>query len=492
MPDRVVQSIGWRGVLLAMIRDARTSLFAGLRLVLVLAVLLEAPVFASSSEPSQASAAIQDERTKPFPDYGLTLTLPVEFTGLKDGPTKGEQVKGDWRVKLNGASLTILLYVAPIKDYGFSEPEDVSDIVLANMRDPNGGDPSFGYEKTLLAPGPFGFAPYGAIGYGPVHKKDSTETTGTMFVLGGLLKEYGYSLEVHAKPVLTEEDVKIVLEFLKKGVVYKGDVRVNKWTDAEAKARWVRDAPQATHKKLEPFLRTEHYIILTNSSGGKEFGKKMEECYAAIRAMYPFEEVPGRKLMPVFLFRTPDEYYDYFVKVAENTREQAERSKGHAWRDYYATWYEAPNDPVHIHEGTHQIFKNRLRLPGGGSWFQEGVAQYMSTKRNDRNVTARLVKNKKHLPLTDFIKVKSLLFSQPKGDIKGGDEAADQYMQAALFIEFLHESKWGKAKFQDGIRALGLAPPSNVQGVDRAFNAVYGTDIAGVETQWVEYCKTRK
>ena len=28
-------------------------------------------------------------------------------------------------------------------------------------------------------------------------------------------------------------------------------------------------------------------------------------------------------------------------------------------KNFYATWYEAPKDPVHIHELTHQLFKNR-------------------------------------------------------------------------------------------------------------------------------------
>jgi hypothetical protein len=437
-----------------------------------------------------SSAGALDPLVKDFPEYGLTLTFPAQLTELKDGPTKSDQLKGDWRAKLNGANITVLLYVAPSAEYGFTEPEDVSDIVLANMRDPGGGDPSFGYEKTLLVPGAFGFAPYAAIGYGPVHKKDSTEITGTLFVLGGLLKENGYSLEIHTKPALSGADARVILDFFKKGIAYKGDVRVSKWTDAEAKERWTRDAPEATHKKLEPIYRTEHYIILSNSSGAKDFGKKMEECYAAIKKVYPFEEVPGRKLMPVFLFRNADEYYDYFVKVAKTTKEQAMRSKGHAWRDYYATWFEATNDPVHIHEGTHQIFKNRLRLPGGGSWFQEGVAEYMSTRPNDRNVAARLVKTKKHVPLEELVQVQSLLFSA-KEDAKGGDAAGDQYKEAALFIEFLHESKWAKPKFQDAIHALGNAAANNVPSIDRAFNALYGKDIAGVEAQWIEYCKKR-
>ena len=462
---------------------ARTIGFASI----VLAAISSASISRCTIDPAF------DDHVKAFPDHGLTLTLPAQLTEITDAKWEGDQIKGGWRAKLGSASVTIWLYILPDAEFGFSEPEDVSDIALANMRKPDGIDPSFGYEKTLLVSGPFGFAPYAAIGYGPVHKKNSTEFTGTMFVMGGLLKDHGYSLEVHTTPALSDEDIKVVLEFFKKDVAYKGDVRVYKWTDAEAKARWMHDAPTSAQKKLEPIVRTEHYIVLSDSQSAKDFGKKMEECYAAIRKMYPFEEVPGRKLMPVFLFRTQDEYVEFFANIAKITKEGAARSKGHAWRDYYATYFEATNDPVHIHEGTHQIFSNRLRLQGGGSWFQEGVAEFMSTKPNDRNVTARLVKTGKHMPLAKFVTVESLLDTSKKDDVKGRDDDADnQYQQAAFFIEFLHESKWSKDKFQNVVHAIGNSAPNNTQSIDRAFQSALGKDIAGVEAQWVEYAKNRR
>ena len=52
--------------------------------------------------------------------------------------------------------------------------------------------------------------------------------------------------------------------------------------------------------------------------------------------------------MPVFLFKTPDDYYAFYVKKHGVTLEEAKRSAGHASADYYATWYESPTDPTHI------------------------------------------------------------------------------------------------------------------------------------------------
>src|SRR5262249_35906399 len=133
---------------------------------------------------------------------------------------------------------------------------------------------------------------------------------------------------------------------------------------------------------------------------------------------------------------------------------------------------------------------NRLRLSGGGSWFQEGVAEYMSTIRNDRTAMAHLVRKRKHTPLAEFVKIESLLFS-PKDDPKGGGEAEASYTLAALLIELLGERAWGKDKLLEFVHTVGLAPPNNVPAIERAVKKVYGTDLAGLETEWVEYCKKR-
>jgi hypothetical protein len=262
----------------------------------------------------------------------------------------------------------------------------------------------------------------------------------------------------------------------------------------------LRDAPGELHEDFTKGLkkkstakkfvtRTDHYVILTNSSSGKLFAKAMEKNYQTIAKTFPFVEVKGRRLMPVFLFRTPDQYYDFYVNVTGATREKAEKSKGHAWKDYYATWYESPTDSVHIHESTHQIFGNRLRLGGGGSWFQEGVAEYIETSDNDRNEVARLVKKGEHTPLQDFFQLQSLLHSSGE-DVRSGSKAGDNYKQAALFIEFLRESKFGQGKFESFLYTVGNLP-RNSDLLEAAFQDIYGVSIDGLEEEWQAYCKKR-
>jgi len=69
--------------------------------------------------------------------------------------------------------------------------------------------------------------------------------------------------------------------------------------------------------------------------------------------------------------------------------------------------------------------------------------------------------------------------------------AADAYKQAALLIEFLRESKWGKDKFQTFIHTVGLVPRGKLPAIEAAFRKVYECDLATVEAKRVEYCKKR-
>ena len=190
--------------------------------------------------------------------------------------------------------------------------------------------------------------------------------------------------------------------------------------------------------------------------------------------------------------RDSDQYYAFLGKAIGWSVEQARRSGGVAFGDLYTTWYEAPGDPVHIHEATHQIFANRLFLGGGGSWFQEGVAEFMSSTENERGEAAHAVKKGKHVPLSKFVTLESLIFSNPTSERDSSDDTAgNQYKQAALFIEFLNKSKFGKGKFLAAIDAFGAAPRNNVGAIQAAAQRVYGTDIAGLEKQFGEYCKKR-
>ncbi len=462
-------------------------------------------VLVSLGAPSPRSESLEfadlDLRIDPPPLEGLAFSaeVPQAITSTEEEQQGlADSLHGLWTGKLGESEVAVGVYLYDELNPSINEPGDVSDEAVADLRELDGSWVEVGawYE---------GGARYG---YAPLVKVVEAEwapgegrASGAQFLLAGLLTSKGYVLHVRCDPVLDGGDRKVLLKYFRTGIHYDGPERDADWTQEEAKERWIRDMPESMHEDFlfqlskpkfakKAVIRTENYIVLTNSSSGKNFAQQLEENYEEIRATFPFEEVEGQRLMPIYLFRTRGQYKQFFAQIAGISLERAGKSGGHAWRDYYATWYEAPGDPVHIHECTHQIFHNRLGLGGAGSWYQEGVAEYMETADNERNTAARLVKKGEHTPLAEFVTLKSLLHSSKDG-VKGGSAAGQHYKQAALLIEFLRESKFGKGKFTDFIFTMGRIPRNDEEAIEAAFRRIYGLGFEGMDAEWQEYCERR-
>lgn len=452
------------------------------------------PSPAAAPSPAPAAVAVADDvPTDSLRLDDLDLDLRAPPLEERAAGRTGGQVRARWDGRLGDSRVSVQLRLLPREAFGIEEPDDVTSLGVGHMRESlEAAGKAFDALSSDWLEGRFGLTPYAHLVRGA-----EVELSGTLrkpvsdhFQLGFLIPSHGCAIEVACAPPLDEAGAKALRGYLSGAVRWSGPVRDAEWTDDECDERWNLHAPESAREDFKKPIRTKHYVILTNSSGGKLFAKKMEENYKKIRKVFPFDEVEGRRLMPVFLFRTNHEYYAFCEAVAGWSKGQAAASKGHAWKDYYATWYESPNDPVHIHEATHQIFANRLRLGGGGSWFQEGVADYMDSRPNDRNVVARHVEEGEATPLRDFIQLQSLLYSSGT-DSRTGDRAHDHYTQAGLLIEFLRESRFGKDRFQDFVHAVGRVPRGDVAEIDAALRSVYGVDVDGLEAEFRAYCKKR-
>ncbi len=455
------------------------------------AVVFATPWVAAAVTPQEAAAQAHEVE---LPELHLSLTLPP-MEGLRETLQASGLQRGRWGGTSGHFQLEISLLCLELP---FSEPGDVTELVVDNLREQS----DFVVSRQSFFQGKYGLASFASLVEADLRAEGRTDAVGAQYLLGCLLEKGGYVVLVECRPRPDEALHARLLEFLEKGISYAGKQRDPGWSLEEIQERWRRDVPEELHadflKALEKkstlkdaVLRTDNYIILTSSSGGKSFAKQMEENHAEIAKLFPFADVDGQRLMPVFLFRTPDEYYAFYVKVAGVTLEAAKRSKGHAWKDYYATWYEAPGDPVHIHEATHQIFKNRLRLSGGGSWFQEGVAEYVESSKNERNEVANLVKRGRHTALREFFALKSLLYSSEEERKTGGSEAGDHYKQAALLIEFLREGPLGEELFTDFLLSVGKAPRNDLPKIEELVRRVYGLSLEELDAQFQEYCKER-
>lgn len=456
-----------------------------MKLIAILSLALCTLTLSASAQEGLGKVTIEE--------YELTF----DFSGMpglsavSDGHS--EQVKGIWRGKVGRSQVFMTLFLLSKKRFGFGEPMDVTRLVEGNKsRQSKGDGPRFAFDETRNLPGNFGVTPYGSMGMQTGYT--GTKATSQFFVLGGLLPEAGYALEIQCTPTLDKESRKLLDAFLAEGVTYSGEQRDPRWTEDEAQARWQSDAPDSLLEKSKlQILRTKYYLIFTNVGKGtaRGFGKKIDEAYETIKKLYPFEDIEGQRLLPLFLFQTKDQYVEWCVKNLGWTAQSARASGGVATGDVYATHHQAPGASVHIHEATHQIFGNRLHLRGGGSWFQEGVASYIDRQGSALSQIKSKAKGKKLIPLRKFFVIRSMLYSAENG-VKGDSGAGSSYNQAASVVEFVRHSKFTKSKFHEYIHGIGAVPRGDLPAIEKVLQHLWKVDIEGFEAEYLKYWSKRK
>jgi len=448
--------------------------------------------------PFSTPASAQEET---FPELGLTIDVAglPGLEAIEEG--KSEQLVGRWIGEVDGVAVDLRLFALAQESFEFEDPWEVIRLVeqdnnrrieAANKKNPDDQQPPFVYEETRPLPGAFGYISYAWLGV-DVQKKE-TKPVATYYCLGGIVPKFGYSVEMTCTPALNDTNREKFEAFFTKGISYAGEVREPRWTDEEVDERWQESAPDKVFEKSKLMVvRTKHYLIMTNLGKGtaRGFGKKIDEAFEEIQEVFPFEEVEGSRLMPIFYFPTPQQYHEWYVKNLGATMKQAERSGGVATGDLYATYHQATNAPVHIHEATHQIFRNRLRLPGGGSWYQEAAAEYMSTEPNGLSHFKGIAKRRNHTPLREFVTIKSLLQSADP-NAKSGNEAGSNYDQAAAFMEFKRHDKRVKDKFEEFLYTIGRIPRNHTAEIEAAFQSIFGLDLDQLDAEFVRYWEKRK
>ena len=428
----------------------------------VLLLLAVCSVLASAQDTE-----IESSTDDPDPLAGrLTVTLEggrlsldaSALAALDKQADTDDQLREWWVGTLGSAEVLVEIRIYANAKYQMTEPEEVSRFVEACFADPErGGVTGFRFGEVAIVRGEFGWAPFACFASGK-------RGDGEVLSLCGIYPTLSYSVTVEAKSTLDKGDRDALVALLR-GMKSECKPRDPAWSDTEVATRFGISRPK--------IIRTKHYVVVTNASAGKLFAKKMEECYKKITKAFPIHEVEGRRLLPVYLFRRPKEYYDFCLRESNMRPFEARATKGHAYRDFYATYYDSPNDAVHMHEATHQVFSSRLFLPGGGSWFQEGLAEYMCTKRNERKAAARPWVKKGRLPLAEMIRQEAL--QEPF------------YPVAASFIEFLRESKQHRDKFPNLIQTFGRMEQPDFKQVDAALRSIYGAGMSEIGPAWVKY-----
>lgn len=416
--------------------------------------------------------------------------------------------RGQWSGSLDGHQLEVNVTALDRKNFrGLLDAADVANVYSFNAGNAarrEGRSAGFRFDVTRPIPGPLSELPFGW--FAAAGRYEGTKQVGTDAVVCGLTPDFGYMLEIVSAEPLDDAGLAAIETWAAKSVEFTGPKRDPRWTDEEAEERFWRDAPKAITEKLKKrkkkptIARTEHYIIFTDIGKGtlKGFSKALEENYDQIQSVFPFIEVEGERLMPVFYFVNREHYIDWWVETLangdESRRASAERSGGVASGDVYSTYHQAPKATVHIHEQTHQIFRNRLRLGGGGSWFQEGVAEYMSSKPAELGAIKRLSQKEGELvPFEEFMVVPSLLMSSKKGARKDGTSNSGlAYTYAASIIEFTKHSKFGEERFLEWVHAIGKVGRGDLPAIKAATSRVYGVGLPEFEEEFRKYWGKRR
>ena len=467
-----------------------------LPLAMPLSLLTVASFSVASISLHAAPVADSDEllvepQTLEIEPLQLELSIPAfdEFETIDDSLLGKPFIRG-WHGKRGESEVDVLVLDYPSEDAVMVEPEDVTDrLRFAYRKDP---EANTRLVETKLLDGKFGSAPYAHLLRFDVY--DGTDAVGELFCLGGLYDGGGYAVEVRCNPTLEGEAREEFLEFLTEGVEYQGKERDHEWSEEEVEARMERDfTPQMLEERLRAF-RTKHYIVLGNASGAKAFGKKLEEYYKLIQKTFGFPEQKGRRLMPVFLWRTRDDYLDFTVKTTNWERQKAAATAGFAYKDYYTTTYDSPESPTHIHELTHQLMKNRLRMVGGGSWFHEGAAVYLeAVYSNSEN--ANMFTEGRRQPKAgpgERIDFKTLMSTQTLAFGENGS-AGQAYNTAGTITWFVNKDKRTKDKFLEYMFAMSETDRvGDFEGIETALRKIYDIDLETFEQWYLEFWKRPK
>lgn len=260
------------------------------------------------------------------------------------------------------------------------------------------------------------------------------------------------------------------------------------WSE-EAIAQRIAQVFEADKVDKVKVVESKHYLVLTDSGAGKKFGKILDnDIYKGFFKFYGVKAPKEHRPLWVYLFNNRDDYIVFLQRNLGMTEGQARQTGGIAFRDFYATSYTSPRDPVHWHECAHQIMSNLLGLGGGGSWYQEGIAECYEDEIshfNRRAETRVLITTKAAVPLRDLFGAQSMLFSAGENK-RGSGGAGGMYGQASSVILMLKEGRKTKKKFVEFLFAMGRVPRSDLDAIEAVLQDVYGFGIDEFDAAWRE------
>jgi hypothetical protein len=433
-----------------------------------------------------------DASVVPFKEHAITFKLPA-LDSIEKKDLGEKECAGEWLGKYKASDVHLRLYVVPNSGEQFVEPDDVVEVwrdLLAGPdhdRAPEDVGTQFTFGGIRPVSGAGGISPIVALLTLTAERKDEPGTKGLVVLTGGLLPEKAWLVRLDAWPAPGVEDAAALVASVEQCVAYQGKLREAKWTDEEALAYWKRIAPPGTEKKFEKPVRTEHFIVLTNSTSPGPYVKKLEGKYASIKKILPFEEAKGRRLLPILLFRTDDDFQAFYRHVYQMETKDDIHEGSLVIGRYLATSCDNDDDKEDLLDLMRLCLYNRQHASGGGRWFHDGLRTYAATKPKERADALRAVKTGKYTPLATLLDDSAWSKQDRHYDERGTTKEAGYWGQSALWMEFLHEGPWPKESFPQFVETVGAIPDDDRARIEQAIESIYGGDIGALQKKWVDY-----
>jgi hypothetical protein len=414
-----------------------------------------------------------------FPELALALQLPA-LEHLERKESKNPTEKASWTGMLGASAVRLNLDVLPVGEYGLFEPEDVVEAWRDSIREKS----EYTFQPIRCIAGAVGCSPILATTRASFQSEGKK---GSLFLVGGLLPEYGWSLRVDAWPELEAAAADKLALALETCAKYSGKARDPRWTDEEALALWKQHAPESTFKKYEKPVRTEHFIVMTNSTSPGPFVKKLEGWYASIKKAIPSEELKGRRLLPILLFRTDDDFQAFYRARYKLTVKDEVREESVCGDSWVATSCDNADDHEHLLDVSRLFIEVRLRAWGSNRWLESGLRECVASAPKERVEALRAIKKGKCTELEKLLDDSAWKAEDEKRDKKGTSDEADYWEQSALWMDFLRDGPWPKDSFQRFLRSVSGLAEHDHAGVVAALQSVYGMDPKALQPKWVEY-----
>lgn len=440
-----------------------------------------------------AATAASQERPplwiKAAPEHDVELTIPP-LRDLEIVEVDDDAVAGAWSGRLGHSRVDVSWHILPAHPWRISEPELVIELLRCSLSAPTRRVcshhdigpvchsmqaflPRLGLRGNLgersCWTGAFGAYERASFATGHLTLRGQKQEgeAGQLYALGGILADASYLVQVAARPALDAAAERQLRRWLSNAVRYSGAPRDPRWTDAELTRRWVEDVPPQL--SLRHIIRSKHFVVMTSSSAGPAYGRRLDRIYRNIQKVLPFKDDPQRRRLPVYLFRDLDEYRVFArADFVRNTI-------GHARADYFATYYGSPSHAVHAHEAAHQIVTNRLFSIGAPGWFEEGLAEYLSAPPWQRRYT-RHVARRIGLQWEDIFDTWEV-----RSHIK------EPYAVLGLAVEFLVECPAIKLDLPSFMASLQERRSTSRLGHLSAISEIVGMTKAELSRQWSDY-----